>query len=184
MRCPKCGYTAFEFDTCPQCESSLESGRPVDIDTAAKGGFWIRLVAFTVDNIIIYFFAFAFLPFVAGLATGLGGLTRDAPAEEVERLATLFEFFIGIFFGPFYFTLFTGWDGQTPGKILLRLKVVRINGEPVGYGRALLRYIGYYISFLLVGLGFVMIALDRNKRGLHDLIAGTCVIKVTAKQPS
>lgn len=183
MRCPKCGYTTFEFDSCPQCESNLESGRPVAIYPAAKGGFWVRLVAFTVDNIVI-FFATAFLAFVAGLATGLGGLTRDAPAEEMEQLATLFGFFIGIFFGPFYFTLFTGWDGQTPGKRLLRLKVVRINGESVGYGRALLRCTGYYISFLLVGLGFVMIAVDRNKRGLHDLIAGTCVIKVTAKQSS
>lgn len=177
MRCPRCGYTSFDFETCPKCEANLESGDFVDIHAVAKGGFWIRCVAFIIDNIII-FFATAFLAFVAGLATGLGGLTRDIPAEDVEQIATIFGFFIGIFFGPFYFTLFTGWDGQTPGKRLLRLKVVRVSGEPVSYSRALLRYIGYFISFLLAGLGFVMIAVDRNKRGLHDLIAGTCVIKV------
>lgn len=177
MRCPNCGYTSFEFETCPKCWSVLRPEVSEEIYTAAKGGFWIRFVAFAIDNIII-FFATAFLAFVAGLATGLGGLTRNAPAEEIEQLATIFGFFIGIFFGPFYFTLFTGWDGQTPGKRLLGLRVVRITGDPVGYGRALLRYIGYFLSFLLVGFGFVMIAFDRNKRGLHDLIAGTCVIKV------
>lgn len=177
MRCPKCGYTTFEFETCPQCASSLDAGGAIDLRFLPKAGFWIRVAAFMIDNIII-FFSTAFLAFTAGLATGLGGLTRNAPMEEVEQLATIFGFFIGIFFGPFYFTLFTGWDGQTPGKRILGLKVIRITGEPVGYGKALLRYAGYYLSFLLVGLGFVMIAVDRNKRGLHDLIAGTCVVKV------
>ncbi|MEK6583963.1 MAG: RDD family protein, partial [Nitrospirota bacterium] len=37
---------------------------------------------------------------------------------------------------------------------------------------------GYFVSFFLLGLGFVMIAFDRNKRGFHDFIAGTCVVKV------
>lgn len=93
-------------------------------------------------------------------------------------MATIFGFFIGVFFGPTYFTLFTGWEGQTPGKRLLGLKVVRMKGGPVSYPKALLRYVGYYISFLPAGLGFIMIAVDRNKRGLHDLIAGTCVVKI------
>ncbi|MBI5755610.1 MAG: RDD family protein [Nitrospirae bacterium] len=178
MRCPRCGYTtAYEFEACPQCETNLESLKIFDMLTASKGGFWIRLAAFVVDNIII-FFATGFFAFVAGLATGLGGLTSDVPAEDVEYLATVFGFFIGILIGPFFFTFFTGWDGQTPGKRLLGLRVVRTTGEPVGYGRALLRYIGYFISFFFLGLGFVMIAVDRNKRGLHDMIAGTCVIKV------
>ena len=177
MRCPRCGYTTFEFETCPQCDASLETGGVMDVHNLPKAGFWVRFVAFVIDNIFI-FFSTAFLAFIAGLGTGLGGLTRDIPAEDVERLATIIGFFIGVLLGPAYFTLFTGWDGQTPGKRILGLKVISVTGVPVGYGKALLRYIGYYLSFILLGLGFVMIAFDRNKRGLHDFIAGTCVVKV------
>ncbi|MBI5194671.1 MAG: RDD family protein [Nitrospirae bacterium] len=177
MRCPRCGYTTDEFEACPQCSNSFETGGVINLHTLPKAGFWVRFVAFAIDNIII-FFSTAFLAFIAGLAAGLGGLTRDLPSENVEQMATIFGFFIGIFLGPSYFTLFTGWEGQTPGKRIMGLKVVRMKGGPVTYPKALLRYIGYYISFLPAGLGFVMIAVDRNKRGLHDLIAGTCVIKI------
>ncbi len=159
------------------CVTQMDSGKSINLASSEKGGFWVRLVAFIVDNIII-FFATALFAFIAGLATGLGGLTSGVSAENVEYLSTIFGFFIGTLLGPFYYTLFTGWEGQTPGKKLLGLRVITMTGEPVGYGRALLRYIGYFVSFFLLGLGFVMIAFDRNKRGFHDFIAGTCVVKV------
>jgi len=96
----------------------------------------------------------------------------------MDRSSGIFCDLIGIFFVPFYFTLFTGWDGRTLGKWLFGLRVIRVTGEQVGYGRAFVRYLGYIVSLLFFGLGFIMIAVDRNKRGVHDLIAGTCVIKV------
>ena len=169
MRCPRCGYTTFEFEACPRCEVSLETGGVIDTYTASKGGFWQRLAAFTVDIIAILFLAT-----VAGYAIGIGGITTNLSPEREDFLDTVFGYFIVLF----YFTLFTGWEGQTPGKMLFRLRVVRVTGEPIGYGRAFLRYIGYHICFMTAGLGFALIAVDRNKRGLHDLIAGTCVIKV------
>lgn len=178
MRCTKCGYTTeYDFVSCPMCMTSLDSGMSMNNAATEKGGFWIRLVAFIVDNIVI-FFATAFFAFVAGLATGLGGLTSGLSTEKVEHLSTIFGFFIGTLLGPFYYTFFTGWEGQTPGKRLMGLRVVTKSGGPVSYGRALLRYIGYFVSFFFLGLGFIMIAFDRNKRGFHDFIAGTCVIKV------
>ena len=177
MRCPKCGYTSFEFETCPKCETDfLVPGGRTDNYMYEKGGFWIRFVAFIVDNIIICI-TVALLSYVAGIAAEMGGITRNARPEEVEHLATLFGLFIGLFFGPVYFTLFTGWDGQTIGKWIFGLRVVRTSGDPIGYWKALLRYTGYSVSLLLFGLGFFMIAVDRNKRGLHDLIAGTYVIR-------
>ena len=159
------------------CTTHIDTVKDINPVSRDKGGFWIRLMAFFVDNIII-FFATAFFAFIAGLATGLGGLTSDVSAENVEYLFTIFGFFIGTLLGPFYFTFFTGWEGQTPGKKLMGLRVITMTGESVGYGRALLRYIGYFVSFFLLGLGFIMIAFDRNKRGFHDFIAGTCVIRV------
>ena len=159
------------------CTTHIDSGGSINPATCDKGGFWVRLVAFIVDNIII-FFATALFAFIAGLATGLGGLTSGVSAENVEYLSTIFGFFIGTLLGPFYYTFFTGWEGQTPGKKLMGLRVITMTGESVSYGRALLRYMGYFVSFFLLGLGFVMIAFDRNKRGFHDFIAGTCVIRV------
>ncbi len=169
MRCPRCGYTTFEFEVCPKCEDSLNSGRGIDIYTAEKGGFWIRLGAFITDIIVILFLAL-----IAGYAIGLGGITNNLSPEKEDFLESIFGYLIVLF----YFTAFIGRDGQTLGKMVFRLRVVKMTGGPVGYGRALLRYIGYHICFLTIGLGFIMIAVDRNKRGLHDLIAGTCVVKV------
>jgi uncharacterized RDD family membrane protein YckC len=176
MRCPKCGYSTFEFETCPRCEAAFDGKTVFDPAATAKGGFWIRFLAYVIDNILI-FLGTVFLSFVAGLATGLGGVTSSMGTDEIENLATVFGFMIGVFTGLFYFTFFTGWSGQTPGKRLLGLKVIQTTGEPVTYKKALLRYVGYIVSFVLLGLGFLMIAFDRRKRGLHDLLAGTLVIK-------
>ncbi|HTP25298.1 MAG TPA: RDD family protein, partial [Anaeromyxobacteraceae bacterium] len=76
-----------------------------------------------------------------------------------------------------YFTMFIGMGGQTPGKMLLGLKVVRTDGEAVGFGRALVRWLGQCLSLLLLGLGFLMVAFSGRKQGLHDKIAGTYVIR-------
>ncbi|MBI5198353.1 MAG: RDD family protein [Nitrospirae bacterium] len=178
MRCPRCGYSTFEFETCPRCEGLFEGEKVSETtpDTLPKGGFWIRFVAYAIDNLLI-FIGTVFLAFVTGLATGLGGITTSMGSEDVEQLATAFGFFIGMFTGLFYFTFFVGWCGQTPGKRLCKLKVIQKTGEPMTYGRALLRYLAYIVSFIIAGLGFLMIAVDRKKRGLHDLIAGTLVVK-------
>jgi uncharacterized RDD family membrane protein YckC len=128
-------------------------------------------VAFTVDILLIGIFPYA--AFVAGLVADKLGFTD---LMDTENLATAFEYFT--FMLPlFYFTFFVGWCGQTPGKRLCKLKVIQKNGEPVTYGRAFLRYLAYVVSFMIAGLGFLMIAVDRKKRGLHDLIAGTLVVK-------
>lgn len=169
MRCPRCGYTTFEFETCPQCEVDLESGRGTDISAAAKGGFWLRLAAFVIDYVIILIFA----P-VVEYAIELGGVTANISADKQDNLFFVMLYAIVVL----YFVIYTGWFGQTPGKMVCKLRVIRTTGEPISYGRAFLRLIGYHVSFLFLGFGFIMIAVDRNKRGLHDLIAGTCVIKV------
>jgi uncharacterized RDD family membrane protein YckC len=53
-----------------------------------------------------------------------------------------------------------------------------LTGEDVGYARALVRWIGQGMSFLVLGLGFLMIAFSREKQGLHDKIAGTYVVRL------
>jgi uncharacterized RDD family membrane protein YckC len=83
---------------------------------------------------------------------------------------------MALFLDMVYFTWFHGSNGQTPGKILLRLRVVQATGEPMTFGIAFLRWVGYVISKLAVYLGFIWIAFDRRKQGWHDKIAQTVVV--------
>ena len=144
---------------------------------ASKGGFWIRTVAYLIDTVILYLLAIILT--VVGIialgmaSSGLGELDEERIVGLMGPLY-LFNTIITIF----YFTYFHGSIGQTPGKMLCRLKVVRVNGESMGYGRAFLRWIGYLPSSLIFCLGFLWAAGDKHKQGWHDKIAGTYVIKL------
>jgi uncharacterized RDD family membrane protein YckC len=79
-----------------------------------------------------------------------------------------------------YFIVFIGKCGQTPGKKILGLKVLKFNRQPVNYKTAGLRaLVGYPFSVLTFGLGFIWALLDKNSQGLHDKIADTLVLKIT-----
>jgi uncharacterized RDD family membrane protein YckC len=61
----------------------------------------------------------------------------------------------------------------------LRIKVIRTDGSPINYGRAALREVlGKFISSILLGIGYLMVAFDNRKQGLHDKIGDTYVIKL------
>jgi uncharacterized RDD family membrane protein YckC len=70
----------------------------------------------------------------------------------------------------------SSWQG-TVGKRLLRLKVTDEAGNRIGFGRATGRFFAKILSNLLFCIGFIMIAFTDRKRGLHDMIAGTLVMK-------
>jgi uncharacterized RDD family membrane protein YckC len=140
-----------------------------------KAGFWIRVVASMVDSLLAglaqFFFAFV-LMITAGNLMGGGNLNDSA---SYSLLTTLFS----IVFGFTYSVFFTGYCGQTPGKMVLRIKVIRTSGAEIGYGRALLREVpGKFLSGILLGIGYLMVAFDDRKQGLHDRIADTYVIKL------
>lgn len=70
------------------------------------------------------------------------------------------------------------FTGTTVGKWATGLRIERQNGEPLGFGRATLRHtIGYLVSLLTFGLGFLFAAFDAEGRALHDRIAGTIVVR-------
>jgi uncharacterized RDD family membrane protein YckC len=71
-----------------------------------------------------------------------------------------------------------GFTGLTLGKWATGLRIERNDGGKLGIGRALLRhFVGYPLSFALLGLGFVIAAVSVHGRGLHDIIAGTIVVR-------
>ena len=71
-----------------------------------------------------------------------------------------------------------GLTGRTVGKWATGLRIERVTGEQIGIGRALLRhFVGYPVSFLPLGIGFLIAAFTARGRALHDLIAGTIVVR-------
>lgn len=77
-----------------------------------------------------------------------------------------------------YFIGLWAWKGQTLGQAVVKVKVIRKDGLPVDLSGATLRYLGYLVCILTLGIGFLWIAFDQKKQGLHDKLAETYVIRV------
>lgn len=66
--------------------------------------------------------------------------------------------------------------GRTPGKAVMGLRVVRVDGRPLPPARAVARAFAYLVSLLPVGLGFIWVLFDRNRRAWHDHLVGSRVV--------
>ena len=85
---------------------------------------------------------------------------------------------ISILMGLLYFSLMESSErGATVGKMAMGLRVVTDKGERLSFPNAIGRYFAKIISAIILCIGFIMIGFTDRKRGLHDMIAGTLVIK-------
>ncbi len=119
------------------------------------------------------------------ISSQLSQSQSDLEAERnkgiVQKIVgALDELGLGLGWSGLYFTFFLGfWRGRTPGKRLLRIRVVRLDGRPLGYWVSFERFGGYAAS-LFTGLeGFARILWDRNRQALEDKLAETVVIRDT-----
>ena len=145
-----------------------------ETDAVPKAGFWMRLVATVIDAFIVFVLQFLLgsLLAVAGVAS-TGG--NDGAVVNMAILVQLFGFILSFA----YYIFFTGYCGQTPGKMALRIKVICRDGSQLSYGRAAFREIpAKFISGIIFGIGYLMVAFDEQKQGLHDRMANTYVIKL------
>jgi uncharacterized RDD family membrane protein YckC len=127
------------------------------------GGFWIRFGAKFIDGIIVG---------IAGFLLGLlGGFVGGRVAPLIANLAA---WVLNIA----YVIYFLGKYSATPGKMACGLKVVRPDGEAISYGRACGRFFAEFLSSLILGIGYIIAAFDKEKRSLHDRICDTRVVKV------
>jgi uncharacterized RDD family membrane protein YckC len=132
-------------------------------------GFWIRLVAFILDAIVLAVIAAALGPLA-----GTGAVVQTGTQVAVNYQASGLQTLIGLV----YFIGFWAWRGQTPGMIPLNLRVVMADtGQKPDVVRALLRYVGLIISFVVIFLGVIWVAFDARKQGWHDKIASTVVVR-------
>ncbi len=77
---------------------------------------------------------------------------------------------------PLYFSILMSLNGQTLGKYIMGVRVVRLDGRRLSFFQSFLRWIGYFLSAIPLGLGFFMSLVDDRRRTLHDRMVGTCVV--------
>lgn len=153
----------------------------VPVSSLQFAGFLSRLVAFVVDLVIIltalavfrltvqalYDFFTAIVPvlefsFIDALLLRLGSVTASAIAQGA------------------YFILFWTLNGQTPGMALMGLQVIHNDTIRPTLPASIIRYFGYWLSAVALGLGFLWVLIDRKRRGWHDILAGTYVVHSAA----
>lgn len=146
---------------------------------ASYGGFWIRFVAALIDGIIVSIPVFI-LAVIISIIAGAGSIAAGSTSQSVNTASagtTILIDLIAFVITVGYFVYFWG-RGQTLAMRLFRLRVADANtGQPIGYGRAALRYVGYVVSALVCYIGLIWAAFDSRKQGWHDKIASTVVLQ-------
>jgi len=166
-------------------ESPQPSLAPAFPAGARFGGFWVRLVAFIIDVIILKVFLMLIIWIFFGNAASehlayFNYYGMHPSSEEVHRLVGLGAPLGLISLGSWwlYFTLLESSSLQaTLGKSVFGLKVVDDQGQRIGWGKANARYWSKILSTIILYIGFFMIGWTQRKQGLHDKIAETYVIK-------
>lgn len=103
---------------------------------------------------------------------------REPPGIVAILRQIMDDLGLGAIWLALYFTAFLHlWQGHTPGKRLLGLRVVKVNGTEIGWWDSFTRFGGYAAGFSTGLLGFAQVFWDANRQGLHDRIAGTLVIQ-------
>lgn len=172
MYCTKCGAAnADNSQFCVQCGIALTSG-PVVSAAAPKvyAGFWIRVGAYLIDYVILTIAGFIAI-FVLGIALGIfAGPPAVGPGLTIVVIWLL---------GPWlYAALFESGSRQaTLGKQAVNLKVTDLAGNRISFGRATGRYFAEWLNGLTLGIGYVMTAFTAKRQSLHDMIAGTLVVR-------
>lgn len=169
--CNSCGTVQPPAHHCRQCGAAI-------VTTASRvepeyAGFWTRVVATVLDSLLLCIVQFVLTLIITQVISLMGIAAGEDPA--VNFIVWLFGTTISLGYAVF----FIGYCGQTPGKMALRIKVVCTDGSQPTYGRAVKREVlGKFVSSILLGIGYLMVAFDSRKQGLHDKIADTYVIKL------
>jgi len=187
MFCEKCGNNiSAESTFCSICgakrEGEIKTNFNITLDQSINAGmnyagFWVRLVAFIIDAIIVGI-AGGIVGFVLGFGLGLSMGANGANESEIAAAAGAVGYIAGVVINWLYFTLYESSAKQaTIGKSAMGIIVTNLNSERITFGKANARYWGKIISGLILLIGFIMAGLTAKKQALHDIMAGTIVIK-------
>lgn len=157
---------------------SLSTPESVELEFTLAG-IGNRTLALLIDYHIMGFVLAVFWViwsiFSLGLLSVLQQTDQNYAAAPIWLIAIVFLLTFVIFTG--YFTFFElAWQGQTPGKRLIKIRVIRDDGRPIGLSQAVLRSLLRPIDDLFF-IGVLFILLGKREKRLGDLAAGTIVIQ-------
>jgi uncharacterized RDD family membrane protein YckC len=168
----------------PTWQTAAEAGGPAP--GVSFAGHGARLGAYILDAILVGLVTTVLLMIVMvplfGTLVGIAGTDGEVDSADAGAIAAAAGFVIlgAVVIGLFsllYFPFFWARGGATPGMKVAGIRVVNDrDGSRIGWGAALLRLVGWWVSAAVFYLGFIWILIDSRRRGWHDLIAGTCVI--------
>ncbi|MBR6378852.1 MAG: RDD family protein [Fibrobacter sp.] len=155
-------------------------------------GFFVRLVAYIIDNAIVGLFGGIVLLIMTKMhyldlekLQGLAAAFLDDPTST-EAMNNFFNapgmwwfMLICSILQAIYFIFFTGKFSATPGKMLFKIRIESAQGEKMTWGLSCVRYMGSIFTqftLTLYGLGYLIVCIDPKRRALHDWIARTRVV--------
>ena len=162
---------------------NLSAEQPKEVRYA---GFWLRFVAYIIDDLILGFVGFILsLPFIGGIV--FSGLSIAESEENFESIAPGIAGIFGSIFGIILVTAAAGWlyfalmesskTQGTLGKMALSLQVTDMEGKRISFARATGRYFGKIISGMIFMIGYIIAGLTEKKQALHDIMASCLVIR-------
>ena len=140
------------------------------------GGFWIRVVAYIIDAIVL---TIATIPIALIFGISMtAGLDPTAVPDDAAAGGNLLANLLSVVVGWLYYALMESSGMQaTLGKKALGLIVTDESGQRISFARATGRYFAKIVSALILLIGFIMVAFTERKQGLHDKLAGTLVVR-------
>jgi uncharacterized RDD family membrane protein YckC len=154
----------------------------VSYELAGVGSRFLAAATDSIVQIILIILVVLAMSVAGGLASSSRAL-RDMVGVDRDQLGiwivALLLVALFLLLWGYYAAFEMAWNGQTPGKRLARLRVLRESGYPIGPIDALIRNLVRLVDFLPMayGLGVVVMLLDSRSRRLGDLAAGTIVVK-------
>lgn len=188
MYCSRCGVWAPDSESlCGQCGAALQlQNAPSPMPFAPSPGpdappvlrfcgFWRRFWAAMVDLMI-------YVPFSNAIEIALG----RRPFDPVEWDASYYAIqVVLVTLGWAYSALLESsrWQGSL-GQQLLGIRVSDLAGRRISFARATGRHFGQLVSFLTLGIGYLMIAFTAKKQALHDVMSGCVLVRPAPAEPS
>jgi uncharacterized RDD family membrane protein YckC len=151
---------------------------PPHVNVGASGpraNFGQRFLAAIVDALIIGAINY-------GISAVSGQTAFTSEGGSLKFKATGIAAIFWILLPVVYAIFFEGSaSGQTIGKKLMGIRVIDSqSGQPIGYGRAFIRYIGKFVSGIPCGLGYLWMLWDKERQTWHDKIASSLVVPTSA----
>jgi uncharacterized RDD family membrane protein YckC len=149
----------------------------------AVAGIGSRFLAALVDTLIILLIQVAVQLSLIAVLNAATGLSLDSDAATLTWAAAIFGLVAFALLWGYYIFFELAWNGQSPGKRLAGLRVIRTDGTPITLSETLIRNLVRLIDFLPIayGIGVVAMFIDSRSRRLGDLAAGTLVVRDRAE---